>query len=79
MNKNEFNNALISLGLKRPHLEILLKLVENEINNTHQDWYEENQGMLRSGVLAARSELHELASMLTKKLCEEERKEVNND
>ena len=78
MNKSEFNNILISLGLKRPQLEILLKLVENEINNTHQDWYEENQGMLRSGVLAARSELYELASMLTKKLYKEESKEVKN-
>ena len=76
MNKNEFNNALISLGLERPHLEILLKLVENEINNTHQDWYEENQGMLRSGVLASRAELYTLASLLTFKLCKEERKEV---
>ena len=79
MNKNEFNNILISLGLKRPHIETLLNLVESEISDTHQDWYEENKGMLRSGVLAARSELHELASMLTKKLAEEERKEVKND
>ena len=79
MNKDEFNNILISLGLKRPHIETLLNLVESEISDTHQDWYEENKGMLRSGVLAFRSELHELASMLTKKLAEEERKEVKND
>jgi hypothetical protein len=78
MNKNEFNNILISLGLKRPHIETLLNLVESEISDTHQDWYEEKEGMLRSGVLAARSELYELASMLTKKLAEEGRKEVKN-
>ena len=76
MNKDEFNNILISLGLKRPHIETLLNLVESEISDTHQDWYEEKEGMLRSGVLAARSELYELASMLTGKLCEEERKEI---
>jgi len=67
-----------SLGLKRPHIETLLKLVEGEISNTHQDWYEQHKGMLRSGVLAARAELYTLASMLTYELCKEERKEVKN-
>ena len=78
MNKDEFNNILISLGLKRPHIETLLNLVESEISNTHQDWYEENKGMLRSGVLAARSELYQLSSMLTKNIAEEGRKEGKN-
>ena len=78
MNKNEFNNILISLGLKRPHIETLLKLVEKEINASHKDWYENKRGMLRSGVLATRAELYELASMLTKKLYKEENKEVKN-
>jgi hypothetical protein len=32
--------------------------------------------MLRSGVLASRAELYTLASLLTFKLCKEERKEV---
>ena len=78
MNKDEFNNILISLGLKRPHIETLLNLVESEISDTHHEWYEEHKGMLKSGVLATRAELYELASMLTKKLAEEERKEVKN-
>ena len=76
MNKDEFNNILISLGLKRPHIETLLNLVESEISDTHQDWYEEKEGMLRSGVLASRAELYTLASLLTFKLCKEEREEV---
>jgi len=64
----ELNNIIESLKLETHQVERLLKLVEGEINNTFQDWYMTNKGLMLSGVLAIRSELYDLASQLTKSL-----------
>jgi|7_EtaG_2_1085326.scaffolds.fasta_scaffold41040_2 hypothetical protein len=64
----ELNNIIESLKLETHQVERLLKLVEGEINNTFQDWYMTNKGLMPSGVLAIRSELYDLASQLTKSL-----------
>ena len=65
---SELNNVIKSLRLEKPQIKRLLKLVEGEINNTFQDWYIKNEGLMPSGVLAIRSELYDLASQLTKSL-----------
>tara|TARA_R100001129_G_scaffold149386_1_gene111264 strand:+ start:828 stop:1049 length:222 start_codon:yes stop_codon:yes gene_type:complete len=65
---SELNNVIKSLRLEQPQIKRLLKLVEGEINNTFQDWYIKNEGLMPSGVLAIRSELYDLASQLTKSL-----------
>ena len=70
---SELNNIIKSLGLERPQIKRLLELVEGEISNTFQDWYAENKGLMPSGILATRGELYDLASQLTKSLCEMER------
>lgn len=64
----ELNNIIESLKLETPQVRRLLKLVEDEIMNTFQDWYMTNKGLMPSGVLAIRSELYDLASQLTKSL-----------